>query len=349
MKLLRLLTILFYLLWSLITLGQSTATQKVDAIIQTVETEKQGMGSVSIFKEGKEVYHSTFGSANIETNATANASTVYRIGSVTKMYTAAIIIQMVEENKLKLDEPLSTYFPELPNAQRITIENLLKHQSGLFNITEDDAFSTWMYQPQKRIKMLERVVKNGIIFEPGTSTTYCNTNFILLSYIAEEVDGKNFDEIVLNRISKRLGLEKTKYGVVIDPTNNEAVSHRLNDGNWEIVQAYTHMSAPMGAGALVATVSEVNAFTSALYLGGLMTKASFDTMTNTASGMGMGLGGKSILDMQGYGMSGQIDGFMSLAIFFPEQKVSIAILSNGFDESLQQLMMPIIQSFFTQD
>jgi CubicO group peptidase (beta-lactamase class C family) len=348
-QLLRLLTILFYLLWSLITKGQTTSTEKLDAIIETVETEQQGMGSISIFKEGKEVYQKTFGVTNIETKTKADASTVYRIGSVTKMYTAAIIIQMVEENKLKLDAPLSAFFPEIPNASKITIENLLKHQSGLFNVTEDAAFSTWMFQPQSRVKMLERVVKNGSIFEPGTSTTYCNTNFILLSYIAEEIDGEGFDAIVLNRISKRLGLAKTKYGVTINPTHNEALSHALNDGNWEVVTDYTHMSAPMGAGALVATVSEVNAFTTALYMGNLMTKSSFEKMTDVSSGMGMGLGGAPILGMKGFGMSGQIDGFKSLAIFFPEQKVSMSILSNGYNGSLQTLMMPVVQSFFAQD
>lgn len=348
MKLLRLLTILFYLLWSLIAKGQTTTTEKVDAIIQKVEAEKQGMGSISIFKEGTEVYQNTFGLANIATKANSNAATVYRIGSVTKMYTAAIIIQMIEENKLKLTDPLSTFFPDLPNAEIITIQNLLKHQSGLFNITDDDQFSTWIHQPQNRVKMLERVVKNGTVFEPGTDTGYCNTNYIILSYIAEEIDGKDFDEIVLNRISKRLGLEKTKFGAAVNPANNEAVAHSLNDGSWEVVEEYTHMSAPLGAGALVATVSEVNAFTTALYMGDIISKPSFEKMTDVSSGMGMGLGGAPIMGMQGYGMSGQIDGFKSLAIFFPAQKISMTILSNGFDGSLQQLMMPVIQSYFAE-
>ncbi|GGG07210.1 D-Ala-D-Ala carboxypeptidase [Dokdonia pacifica] len=339
------ITLLF--LFSFCTLiAQTEKYDQLDAIFKTLETTGNGMGGISIYQDGKEVYQNAFGYANIEKKIKSTATTKYRIGSVTKMYTSTIIIQLIEEGKLELDTPLSTFFPKLPNATMITVKNLLKHQSGLFNITEDDNFATWMFQPQSRIKMLDRMVKNGVIFEPGTDTSYCNTNYILLGYIAEEITGKSFYDIVQHMIVAPLQLKRTYVGTDRPKGDQEAVSHQRVENQWEVVSEYTEMSAPGGAGAIVSTPLEVNKFTNALYTDKLMSQAFYQQMTDVSTGMGMGLGGMPIMGMQAYGMSGQIDGFKSLAIFFPEQKISMTLVSNAYESSLQEIMMQVLQVFF---
>ena len=340
------ITLLFLLSFSSL-IGQNKKHSNLDVIFDTLETKAQGMGGISIYEEGKEVYQKSFGYANINQKIKSNSTTQYRIGSVTKMYTATIILQLVEEGKLKMNTPLSTFFPKLPNASKITIKNLLKHQSGLFNITEDENFTTWMLQPQSQVKMINRMVKNGIIFEPGTDTSYCNTNYILLAYIAEKVTEKNFYKIVQENLVKPLQLKLTRVGTDMPKGTQEAVSYHRVDEDWEMVTEYTDMSAPTGAGAIVSTSSEVNMFTNALYEGNLMSQASFEQMTDVSTGMGMGLGGMPIMGMQAYGMSGQIDGFKSLAIFFPEKKVSITLTSNAYETSLQEVMMQVLQTYFS--
>ncbi|WP_299766599.1 serine hydrolase domain-containing protein [uncultured Dokdonia sp.] len=339
------LTILF--LFSFCTLiAQTNQHNQLDAIFETLETTGKGMGGISIYQEGKEVYQKSFGYANIEQKIKATATTQYRIGSVTKMYTAVVIIQLIEEGKLQFDTPLSAFFPKLPNASTITIKNLLKHQSGLFNITEDKNFETWMFQPQSRGKMLDRMVANGVVFDPGTDTSYCNTNYILLGYIAEDITGQSFHDIIQEKVVVPLQLKRTRVGVDRPKSTEEAVSHERMDDHWEVVTQYTDMSAPMGAGAIVSTPLEVNMFTKALYTSTLISQDSYQQMTDVSTGMGMGLGGGDIMDMQGFGMSGQIDGFKSLAIFFPEQKIAITLLSNAYESSLQEIMMQVLQTYF---
>ncbi len=327
-------------------LGQTKSPNSLDAIFDDLEKAEKAMGGISIYEDGKEVYQKSFGFANIDQKIKSTSTTQYRIGSVTKMYTAAIIIQLIEEGKLQLNTPLQTFFPKLPNGEKITIKNLLKHQSGLFNITEDDDFTTWMVQPQSRVKMIERMVKNGVIFEPGADTSYCNTNYILLAYIAEDVEDASFYDIVQDRLVEPLKLKLTRIGTESPKGVQEAVSYQRIDDQWEVVTDYTDMSAPGGAGAIISTPSDVNLFTTALYKGKLMSQTSYQQMTDVSTGMGMGLGGAPIMDMQGYGMSGQIDGFKSLAIFFPEKKVSITIVSNAYETSLQEIMMQVLQAYF---
>lgn len=339
------ITLLFLLVFYSI-IGQNQDQSELDAIFDTLETTAQGMGGISIYEEGKEVYQKSFGYANIDQKIKGTKTTQYRIGSVTKMYTAAIIIQLVEEGKLHMDTPLSTFFPKLPNASKITIKNLLKHQSGLFNITEDEHFTTWMYKPQTRVKMIKRMADNGVIFEPGTDTSYCNTNYILLAYVSEEATGKSLYDMIQDRLVTPLKLDITRIGTDMPQGTQEAVSYQRVDEDWEMVSQYTDMSAPTGAGAIISTPSEVNIFTNALYTGTLMSQTSYEQMTDVSTGMGMGLGGAPIMGMKGYGMSGQIDGFKSLAIFFPEKKVSITLVANAYDGSLQEIMMRVLQTYF---
>lgn len=339
------ITILFLLSFCSL-LGQTKHQNSLDAIFDDLEKAGQAMGGISIYEDGKEVYQKSFGFAIIDQKIKSTSTTQYRIGSVTKMYTAAIIIQLIEEGKLKQDTPLNTFFPKLPNAEKITVKNLLKHQSGLFNITEDEDFTTWMIKPQSRVKMIHRMTKNGVIFEPGTDTAYCNTNYILLAYIAEDIEDTSFHDIVDDRLVRPLELKLTRIGTDPPKGAQEAVSYQRIDDQWEVVTDYTDMSAPGGAGAIISTPSDVNLFTTALYKGKLMSQASYQQMTDVSTGMGMGLGGMPIMGMQAYGMSGQIDGFRSLSIFFPEKGVSMTIVTNAYETSLQEIMMKVLQTYF---
>jgi len=327
-------------------LSQTKQQDSLDAIFNDLEKSELAMGGISIYEAGKEVYQKSFGFANIEQSVKSTSTTQYRIGSVTKMYTATIIIQLIEEGKLTLETPISTFFPVLPNGSKITVKNLLKHQSGLFNITEDEDFTTWMLKPQSRVKMIDRMVKNGVVFEPGTDTVYSNTNYILLAYIAEDMEARPFHDIVQDRVVRPLDLKRTRIGIESPKGVQEAVSYHRIEDQWKVVTDYTDMSAPGGAGAIVSTPSDVSLFTTALYQGKLISQASYQQMIDVSTGMGMGLGGGPIMEMQGYGMSGQIDGFKSMAIFFPEKEVSITIVSNAYETSLQEIMMQVLQVYF---
>src|SRR5690606_31512331 len=115
--------------------AQTPNIKLLDSLFQYIEANDKNMGSVSVYKDGKEIYQKTIGYASISDQVKANAKTKYRIGSVSKTFTAAIIMQLVDQGKLTLDTRLKQFFPQIPNAEKITIEHLLRHESGLFNFT----------------------------------------------------------------------------------------------------------------------------------------------------------------------------------------------------------------------
>src|SRR5699024_4346010 len=128
---------------------------KLDSLINYLSDENQIMGNVSIYQNGAEVYHKAFGYRDVELRIQANPHTLYRIGSVSKTYTAAVIMQLIEENKLRLDTKLKEYFPEIPNASEIDIEQLLSHRSGLVNFTNDPDYVNWAKESKTREELVD--------------------------------------------------------------------------------------------------------------------------------------------------------------------------------------------------
>lgn len=148
------------------------------------------MGSLTISINGKIQYQRTVGYAfrDVDTTIPATVRTKYRIGSVSKLFTAVMVFQLIDEGKLRLDQKLAAYFPELPNAAKITLGHLLNHRSGLHNYTaEDTHFQEWMDQPKTQAELLRVIASKAPDFEPGAKAEYCNTNYLLLSYIIEKV------------------------------------------------------------------------------------------------------------------------------------------------------------------
>ena len=164
----------------------------MDSLIAHIDANEKGMGSISIFANGNVVYESAFGYANIAQEIPATVKTKYRIGSISKTFTASIIMQLVQEGKLQKDTKLSAFFPEVKNADKITLEQLLKHQSGIFNFTSAQDYQKYMEKPLSREQLLKKIVANGSVFEPGEKTEYSNTNYVLLSLIAEKGRGQRF-------------------------------------------------------------------------------------------------------------------------------------------------------------
>ncbi|WP_074409323.1 MULTISPECIES: serine hydrolase domain-containing protein [Aquimarina] len=336
----------------LVSYGSNAQTfnkAKLDSLFMLIETNNKGMGSFSIFKEGKEIYHKSIGYSDIANTTKNNKKTKYRIGSITKTFTATIIAKLVEEGKLSFDTTLDTYFPNIPNAKKITIDNLLRHQSGLFNITEQENFASWIITPKSREQMLERFIKNGTVFEPGEETKYSNTNFILLSYIAENIEHKSFSKILESRIIKPLKLQRTEYGKKINPKNNEALPYFEEDSEWKLIKNHTDMSGPMGAGAIVSTASELNAFYESLFSGKLVSDTSLNQMTDTSTGMGMGLDDNVLHGKQIYGHNGGIDGFQSLSIYIPEEKLAVTYIANGAVMSPKSCILAALKIYFGID
>ena len=317
---------------------------KLDKFFAEVEKHDKGMGSISIFKDGKEVYQKSIGFADIQHGLKADKQTIYRIGSISKTFTATIILKMVDEGKLTLADTLSKYYPDVPNAKKITIEHLLRHRSGLFNFTNATDYTDWMEKPLTKKEILQKIKDNGTVFEPNEKAEYSNSNFVLLAYIAEKLERKPFKTILKEKICIPLNLASTNYGGKINYKGNEALSYNRID-DWEKATE-TDMSIPSGAGAVVSTPTDINTFFHALQNGKIISEASLEQMKKLVDDYGMGLFTFPFHKKTAYGHTGGIDGFSSMAGYFLEDKMSITYISNGTALPVNDIMIAALSIYY---
>jgi len=337
------LILISFLISTISAKSQESKNQKMDSILTSLEINNTVMGSVFITKNNEEVYSKSIGYSSIEDKIKASENTKYRIGSITKMYTATMIFQLIDDNKLHLDSKLSDFYPKIKNANKITIGNLMNHRSGIFNFTNMEDFNPYIKKSKNQI--LSEIKKFAPDFEPNTKTEYSNTNYILLGYILEKIHKKSYSKILRCTIVDILDLKNTYYGSSIDVKNNEAFSYIFSE-EWEKSNE-THLSLPHGAGAIVSTPKELTVFMNALMDGKLISNTSLKQMKVVTEGLGYGIGEFSIYNREIYGHNGGIDGFTSLLIYDPKEKISVAFTSNGSQTGIREFVINGLETFMS--
>ena len=328
-------------------LAQDFDVEKMDELFSTVEENNKGMGSFSLYQNGEEIYEESMGYADIANNVASEKNTRFRIGSISKTFTASLIMQLIEEGKLQLSTKLSEFYPDVPNAEEITVEDLLRHQSGLFNFTNDKAYLEYMEQPKTKEELLSIFREQEPVFEPGEKNEYSNTNYVLLSFVAEDITGKNFADLLKEKITAPLGLENTYYGGKINTANFEAQSYK-KEKDW-VLNTETDMSIPQGAGAIVSTPSDLNEFFTALFNGKVVTPESLEKMKTMQNGYGMGLFSYPYHDKEFYGHTGGIDGFNSVAGYLPEDDLAVSYISNATDLPINEVLIGALSIYYGMD
>jgi CubicO group peptidase (beta-lactamase class C family) len=325
-----------------LSFSQSIDTGKLNTYFDILEKNNKFMGTVSINKNGKQIYTKSVGFVNVETKQKANGSSKYRIGSLTKTFTAALIFKAVEEKKLTLSKNIQRFFPQLKNVNKITIAQLLSHRSGIGNFTSDDTFPKWRTQYKTKAEMMEIIAKAGNDFTPDSTTSYSNSNYVLLTYILEDVYKKPFSKILEEKIIKKAGLKNTYFGSKINANNNEAFSYKFRE-EW-LRDDETDMSIPLGAGAIVSTTTDINLFIEALFTGKIISLKSVEQMKPKNGNIGMGLLLPPYNNKSGYGHNGSIDAFSSFFIYLPKEKITYSITSNGSSINLNTLNETIVKA-----
>ena len=317
--------------------------QKLDSLLSYYEKENEAMGTLSILKNDDEFFTKAIGYANISLNKKNNSETKFRIGSISKTFTATIILQLVDEGKLSLDDSLNKYFPEIPNSETITISDMLYHRSGIYNITTDKDFEAWISEPRTRKEMLTKIKGYESLFEPGSKTEYSNSNFILLAYIAEDIENQSFRECLQKRIVEKLDLANTDFGEDIDFSKNEAMCYYLENGKWKPITFHTNLTGTMGAGGVISNAKDVSIFYNALFTGKLLSEKSLQLMTTPKEQMGMGISVNDFNGLTVYGHDGAIDAFRSMAVYIPKFKSAIVLTFNACDGPIGKKLLPIVE------
>lgn len=302
--------------------SQTDFSSKMDSLFDALETHDKAMASISLFKNGNEIYARSIGYENLENNTKTSAKTIYRISSISKTFTATLIVKMAEEGKISLDEKLAKYFPEVKNADKITLEHLLRHESGIFNYTNDPSYLSWHTEPISRKALLQKIAAYNPVFSPGEKSEYSNSNYALLTLIAEKASNKTFDELLKQHITEPCKLLHTYVGKKANAAKNEALSYSKVNG-WQL-EDETDMSVPLGAGAIVSTAADLNRFFHCLFQGTLVSQESLKQMKQTSEKFGMGLFRFPLGEKSAQGHNGGIDGFQSNAAYFESEGVSVS-------------------------
>ncbi|MCR5860735.1 beta-lactamase family protein [Flavobacterium sp. J372] len=318
---------------------------KIDSLLRYLANNNRFMGSVAIREKDKVVFERAYGFADLENKVKANTTTKYKIGSITKMFTSAVIFQLIEDKKLTLDTKLSAFYPQIRNADKITIAQLLNHHSGIYNYTNDPVFGGKITKAYTKDEVLAMIAGYPSDFEPGSKAEYSNSNFILLGYIIEDITKKTYKDVVAERIVKKIGLKNTYYYSAIDTKKNEGFSYSYKGKKWEKREEWDE-SLVFAAGALQSTPADLTQFIKALFDGKVVSKTSLAQMTKLDMGYGYGILQFPFGERKFFGHNGGIEGFSSAMGYYPPDGMSFALLVNGENYDYNDIVLGILSIYY---
>lgn len=329
--------------------AQQLNVQKLDSLFDILSINNKTMGSVEIIKNKNIVYKKAIGFSEINEskNTLINDKTLFRIGSTTKMLTAIIVFQLIEEGKISLDTKLESFFPEVPNSDKISISTLLKHRSGLYDYVNDTENNEWLKIPQKEKTILDTIVNGINHFEPETSFSYSNSGYYLLTKIIEKTEKKDFSSVLKKRIIKKLKLKNTYSSKNNFISKLESKSYSF-DNKWIPISDF-YFPNVIGVGDVVSNTSDLNLIIKALFEGKLISNSSLLMMKNIGEGgFGMGLMKTPFKKHSGFGHGGDTAGTHSIVTYFPEDDLSLAIIINGQVMSRNEIGLAVLKICFNE-
>jgi CubicO group peptidase (beta-lactamase class C family) len=292
---------------------------------------------VLVARDGKILFDHGYGLADRDHHLPATPETEFRIGSVTKQFTAAAILHLQQEGKLRIDDSLAKYFPNYPDGDKITLRQLLTHTSGLHNYTAHPDFVSRVVRPISPADLVAWFQDDPPDFPPGEQFEYCNTGYVLLGQIVGKVSGLPLGEYLQKQFFGPLGMHDTGTYHNASPPDHAAKGYSFAAGQLQPALDWD-MSWAGGAGELYSTVGDLRLWTEALEGGrvlsadGLREMLAEFTVPKKETLMlryGMGIGHANIEWLPAIGHTGGLHGFLSEVMWFPGDKVTVAVLENA--------------------
>ncbi|WP_394774092.1 serine hydrolase domain-containing protein [Flavobacterium sp.] len=326
--------------------SQKLNVNKLDSLFTALNEKNLFMGSIAISQNGKLIYSNSIGKASVETNKNATINTKYRIGSTTKIFTSALVLKAVENKKISLNQTINSFFPKIENSEKITIGNLLNHHSGIHELLDSQEFANGYTGKKSEEEMIAIISKLKSDFVPNSKSDYSNSNYYLLTVILEKIYCKTYSQLLEEQIIKPLKLKNTYFGGKINLQDNESYSYYFAD-KW-IKDTEGDMSVPLGAGAIVSNPVDMNIFIQKLFEGKIISIESLKIMTQIQDKYGMGIFELPFYDKKGFVHRGQVDSFTSLLSYFPNEKLAMAITSNGAVYDKKKIMIAALSDYFNK-
>lgn len=332
-----------------------TKSRSIDSLLQSFSKKQEFNGAVLVAENGKLLYKKGWGLANMEWKIPNSPSTKFNIGSVTKPFTAMLVMQLVEKGSIRLEAPLSTYLPYYPNSNggRITIHQLLTHTSGIPDYANFSTYSQFCSEAQSRKDFIKIFADSSLEFIPGTQFSYSNSNYYLLGLIIEAVTGKTYEHVLEQNILLPLGMKNTGYDTQDQIVTGKAAGYEKKDKKY-IQASFLHMSVPFAAGAMYSTVEDLWLWEQAIAAQRLLTKNSrnllFAKHTKSFAHFHYGYGwltgnqpiGTTTDSVPVIFHSGDINGFTSLFMRLPKTNSLIVLINNTGGAPLFDISSSII-------
>ncbi len=310
---------------------------KLDTTIQNLINEDQPGVTVLIRHQGEVIYQKGFGMANVEQGVKMEPGHVFRIGSITKQFTACAILKLEEEGKLSLKDDIKKYLPDYPTAgYEISIEHLLTHTSGIKSYT---GMQKWTDEVKRKdfkpLELIEYFKVDSLDFKPGDRFSYNNTSYFILGYIIEKVSGMGYEDYIEKSFFEPLEMNHSFYGHSTEIIPMRVSGYEMEDG--KLINApYLSMTQPYSAGSLMSTVGDLDRWYRAVFAGKVvkpesLKKAHTSFVLNNGSETGYGYGwflGKR-LERKTIEHGGGINGSLTKDLFFPEDDLFVAVFSNN--------------------
>ncbi|AWZ04032.1 serine hydrolase domain-containing protein [Streptomyces sp. ICC4] len=318
-----------------VELTPAVAAQLDAAVRQVMRDTKVPGVTVGLWAPGKGSYVKAFGVADKATGAPMKTDLHVRIGSETKTFTVTALLQLVDQGKVGLDDPIGTYIPGVPNGDLITLRELAGMRSGLFNYSEDaDFIKKLQADPEQSIaprQLLDYSFKHPVQFAPGAEFDYSNTNLVLLGLVIEKITGRPLHEVIKQDVLEPAGLRSTVF-----PTSAalpEPYAHGYTDqtaSGKTVDSTHWNPSWAFAAGAMISDLEDLRSWARTLATGTLLKPATqaerLKTTPMNIPGDGYGLG---IFNIQGWiGHNGSIPGYEVLPVYLPEAQATMVILLN---------------------
>ncbi len=328
-------------------------TAKLNAAIGQVMTSSGvPSASIGIAQNGRIAYTRAFGMARLQPPLPATAGMAYPIGSISKQFTATAILLLQQDGKLRLEDPVSKFFPQLTRASDVTLRNLLTHTSGYQDYAPQDYTIPRWKMPGDPLKVVEEFAGKPLDFEPGTQWQYSNTNFVLAALIVQKVSGMPFAEFLQTRVLQPAGLQK----VLNLNTQQKDLQVTGYMRNALAPLRPAAMEAPgwyFGDGDLAMPAASLLTWDLTILNESLLSKASyreFETSFKLADGQdshyGLGVSIRTIANQKAIEHSGEVGGFVAENLLLPESRIAVAVLTNqeasGAASEIARAILPIV-------
>ena len=323
-------------LYTLTPAQAQTLEQQFDALLAQQFPDNEPGAVALVAREGKIIYQKAVGMADLQLNVPMNVNMVFRIGSITKQFTAVAILMLMEQGKLNLNDPITKFIPRYPtHGHEITIHHLLTHSSGIANGTTLNPWDAHVRKKDFTPEALVAYFKNEPMrWPPGTRYQYNNFGYHILGHIIELISGQSYQDFVKTEIFSPLGMNHSRYDSHEAIIPNRATGYTRTEAGFEHPE-YISMTQTYAAGALISTVGDQLIWTNALLNNELIKKESlelawsnYEANDGTKLNYGYGWFINEINGSPTVEHAGGVQGYQTNAIYLPEEKVFVVVFSN---------------------